>query len=284
MERGAGRFGGREDRPVPRTACGHCAIAIRGPSHRDAGDARTRLAYHADRGEPMSSTVLVTGSSGFVGRAIMARLPAGQRAIGLDPVARRRTQVIDDLSDRARLRDLIARESDHPHHPCGRRVRPDGAGGRSGRRDGDQRHRQHEPAVRGDGRRRRRPSSIAPRSRRSGISTSRSRSARTIRCGRARPMAAPRPRWTIVLRGLWGKVPLDICSLRLTAVYGPGRQTEFNVDTIVRAALAGQAGAARSADRLAVRLCRRCRRCRDRGLLLATRAGSLPISSRIPSA
>ena len=43
-----------------------------------------------------------------------------------------------------------------------------------------------------------------------------------------------------VLRGLWRKVPLDICSLRLTAVYGPGRQTEFNVDTIVRAALAGQ--------------------------------------------
>ena len=43
-----------------------------------------------------------------------------------------------------------------------------------------------------------------------------------------------------VLRGLWRKVPLDICSLRLTAVYGPGRQTEFNVDTIVRAALAGK--------------------------------------------
>ena len=59
-----------------------------------------------------------------------------------------------------------------------------------------------------------------------------------------------------VLRGLWKRVPLDICSLRLTAVYGPGRQTEFNVDTIVRAALAGQTRAARSADRLAVRLCR----------------------------
>jgi nucleoside-diphosphate-sugar epimerase len=44
-----------------------------------------------------------------------------------------------------------------------------------------------------------------------------------------------------VLRGLWKKVPMDICSLRLTAVYGPGRQTEFNVDTIVRAALAGRA-------------------------------------------
>ena len=39
-----------------------------------------------------------------------------------------------------------------------------------------------------------------------------------------------------VLQGLWRRVPLDICTLRLTAVYGPGRQTEFNVDTIVRAA------------------------------------------------
>jgi nucleoside-diphosphate-sugar epimerase len=43
-----------------------------------------------------------------------------------------------------------------------------------------------------------------------------------------------------VLRGLWGQVPLDLCSLRLTAVYGPGRQTEFYADTIVRAALAGK--------------------------------------------
>src|ERR1051325_8501662 len=43
-----------------------------------------------------------------------------------------------------------------------------------------------------------------------------------------------------VLRGLWRRVPLDLCSLRLTAVYGPGRQTEFYADTIVRAALAGK--------------------------------------------
>ena len=43
-----------------------------------------------------------------------------------------------------------------------------------------------------------------------------------------------------VLRGLWKKGPIDLCSLRLTAVYGPGRETEFNVDTIVRAALAGK--------------------------------------------
>jgi nucleoside-diphosphate-sugar epimerase len=82
-------------------------------------------------------TLLVTGSSGFVGRAIMARLPD---AIGLDPVAAPGTRVIDDLSDRARLRNLIAREKiTHIIH-AGRRIRPDGAGGRSGRRVGDQRH------------------------------------------------------------------------------------------------------------------------------------------------
>ena len=42
-----------------------------------------------------------------------------------------------------------------------------------------------------------------------------------------------------VLRGLWPSASRwTFCSLRLTAVYGPGRQTEFNVDTVVRAALA----------------------------------------------
>src|SRR5881394_2475931 len=57
------------------------------------------------------SITLVTGSSGFVGRAIVSRLAAaGQTAIGLDPRPAATTQVIDDLSDRARLRDLIARE------------------------------------------------------------------------------------------------------------------------------------------------------------------------------
>src|SRR3954451_899457 len=54
---------------------------------------------------------LVTGSSGFVGRVIVSRLASAEkRAIGLDPRPSPTTHVIDDLSDRARLRDLIARE------------------------------------------------------------------------------------------------------------------------------------------------------------------------------
>src|SRR6185503_16139952 len=57
------------------------------------------------------SVTLVTGSSGFVGRIIMSRLAAAdKKAIGLDPRPSPATHVIDDLSDRARLRDLIARE------------------------------------------------------------------------------------------------------------------------------------------------------------------------------
>jgi nucleoside-diphosphate-sugar epimerase len=44
----------------------------------------------------------------------------------------------------------------------------------------------------------------------------------------------------MVLRGLWGKVPLDLCSLRFTVIYGPGRETIFTVERIVGAALAGK--------------------------------------------
>jgi nucleoside-diphosphate-sugar epimerase len=44
----------------------------------------------------------------------------------------------------------------------------------------------------------------------------------------------------MVLRGLWRKVPLDLCSLRFTVIYGPGRQTVFTVEKIVNAALAGE--------------------------------------------
>ncbi len=44
----------------------------------------------------------------------------------------------------------------------------------------------------------------------------------------------------MVLRGLWGKMPLDLCSLRFTVIYGPGRETTYTVEEIVGAALAGK--------------------------------------------
>jgi len=43
----------------------------------------------------------------------------------------------------------------------------------------------------------------------------------------------------MVLRGLWGRIPMDLCSLRFTAIYGPRRRTVFLVETIISAALAG---------------------------------------------
>ena len=181
-------------------------------------------------------TTLVTGSSGFVGRAIMARLPD---AIGLDPVAGPSARVIDDLSDRARLSDIIACEKiSHIIH----------AGGVSG------------PMVLADD-----PAAVLAinvtgsmnllyEAMAAGVTT-------FVYCSsvaaignyyEAEPIGEDyplRPTSTYgcskaamdyVLRGLWRRVPLDLCSLRLTAVYGPGRQTEFNVDTIVRAAVAGK--------------------------------------------
>jgi len=187
-----------------------------------------------------SSVTLVTGSSGFVGRVIMSRLAAaGRPAIGLDPRPSPATQVIDDLSDRARLHNLIAREKvTHIIH----------AGGVSG------------PMVLADD-----PAGVIAinvtgsmnllnEAMAGGVTT-------FVYCSSVaaignyyepEPIGEDYPMRPVstyghskaamdhVLRGLWKKVPLDICSLRLTAVYGPGRETEFNVDTIVRAALAGK--------------------------------------------
>jgi nucleoside-diphosphate-sugar epimerase len=183
---------------------------------------------------------LVTGSSGFVGRVIMARLAAAsRRAVGLDPRPAPTTQVIDDLSDRARLCDLIARKKvTHIIH----------AGGVSG------------PMVMADD-----PAGVIAinvtgslnllnEAMAGGVAT-------FVYCssvaavgnfyepepiGEDYPMrptstyGCSKAAMDFVLRALWRKVPLDLCSLRLTAVYGPGRETEFNVDTIVRAALGGR--------------------------------------------
>jgi len=57
------------------------------------------------------SVTLVTGASGFLGKAMMKLLAdQEQRAIGLDPRASATTQVVDDLSDRSKLVKLLASE------------------------------------------------------------------------------------------------------------------------------------------------------------------------------
>jgi UDP-glucuronate 4-epimerase len=186
-----------------------------------------------------SSATLVTGASGFIGRAVMARLAAmDRRAVGLDPRPSATTHVMDDLSDRARLRALLQRESvTHIIH----------AGGVSG------------PMVMPDD-----PAGILAIN----VIGSMNLLYEALSCGvtafvycssvsaignyyEQEPIGEDypmRPTSTYgcskaamdyVLRGLWRRVPLDLCSLRLTAVYGPGRETEFNADTIVKAALAG---------------------------------------------
>ena len=186
------------------------------------------------------SVTLVTGSSGFVGRVVMSRLAtADKKAIGLDPRSAPATDVIDDLSDRARLRDLIAREKiTHIVHAGGVSgpmvMADDSAGIIAINVTGSMNLLNEAMAV--------------------GVKT-------FVYCssvaaignyyepepiGEDYPMrptstyGCSKAAMDYVLRGLWKKVPLDLCSLRLTAVYGPGRETEFNVDTIVRAALAGQ--------------------------------------------
>lgn len=184
------------------------------------------------------SVTLVTGSSGFVGRAIMLRLvAAGRKAIGLDPRPSATTQVIDDLSDRARLRDLITREKIthiiHAGGVSGPMVMPDDPAGIIAINVTGSMNLLYE-AMAGGVQTFVYCSSLAA----VGNFDEKTpigedyplRPGSTYGCSKAA--------MDYVLRGLWKNVPLDICSLRLTAVYGPGRQTEFNVDTIVKAALA----------------------------------------------
>ena len=57
------------------------------------------------------SVTLVTGASGFLGKAVMKLLAENsKRAIGLDPRPSLTTQVVDTLSDRPKLKALLAAE------------------------------------------------------------------------------------------------------------------------------------------------------------------------------
>ncbi len=184
---------------------------------------------------------LVTGASGFLGKAVMKLLAEQkQRAIGLDPRPSATTQVVDDLSDRSKLTKLLAGEKvTHVIH----------AGGVSG------------PMVLADD-----PLKVITINVLGSLNllyAAMDAGVRTfIYCSSAAALgsfheSAPvdenyplRPNNTysaskaameMVLRGLWGKIPLDLCALRFTVIYGPGRETTYTVEEIVGAALAGKA-------------------------------------------
>ncbi|MGQ0664627.1 MAG: NAD-dependent epimerase/dehydratase family protein [Pseudomonadota bacterium] len=188
--------------------------------------------------------VLVTGSSGFLGRAIAARLAAaGHGVLGLDPVSPpagiEARHVSDDLSDLSRLRDLIAAErTTHIVH----------AGGVSG------------PMVMAD-----RADLIMAINVSGSLNLLQAALDGGVKsfvfCSSisaigdyyekqpigedypmrpATPYGCSKAAVELVLRGLWRRVPLDLCSLRFTGIYGPGRRTEFVIDELVAAGLAGR--------------------------------------------
>jgi len=187
-----------------------------------------------------NDVTLVTGASGFLGHAVMTLLEKNaRRAIGLDPRPSSTTQVLDDLSDRAKLKTLITREKiTHIIH----------AGGVSG------------PMVMADD-----PVGVIATNVVGSLNLLHAAIEADVKTfiycssvsalgnfyenepvGEDYPLhptstyGASKAAMDMVLRGLWGKVPIDLCSLRFTAIYGPGRQTVFTLEKIVNAALAGQ--------------------------------------------
>jgi nucleoside-diphosphate-sugar epimerase len=191
----------------------------------------------------MPAVVLLTGASGFLGRAIAPHLAAaGHHVIGIDPMPAPDPavrHVVDDLGDRARLAALLAAEQvTHIIH----------AGGVSG------------PMVLPDAPERvmdinvGRTLNLLQAALATGVAT-------FVYCSSVSavgdfyqaqpigedfplrptsPYGASKAAVEMMLRALWRKVPLDLCVLRFTTIYGPGRQTQSVIDDIVAAALAGR--------------------------------------------
>lgn len=190
--------------------------------------------------EMAQSVTLVTGASGFLGKAVTKQLAENSVCtVGLDPRPSPTTHVVDALSDRQKLKMLLTAEKiTHIIH----------AGGVSG------------PMVLADD-----PAEVIAinvlgslnllyAALESGVRT-------FVYCSSAAALgnfyedepvddqyplrpnntySASKAAMEMVLQGLWTKIPLDLCSLRFTVIYGPGRETTFTLEEIVRAALAGE--------------------------------------------
>ena len=187
--------------------------------------------------------ILVTGSSGFLGAAVAARLTeAGHDVLGLDPAppdpTARHRHLAEDLSDPARLDALLME------------FRPDvviHAGGVSGPMVlADQPQRVMAINVRGslnllD-------ASLAARVGRFVFCSSISAIGEFVEgpLPDDPPMrpntayGASKAAFDQVLGGLHGRCPMEMVSLRFTAIYGPGRRTAMPIGDVVAAAIAGQ--------------------------------------------
>jgi nucleoside-diphosphate-sugar epimerase len=186
------------------------------------------------------SKVLVTGDCGFLGSAVAVRLMAGGHdVLGLDPLPARGKDwphVVDDLSDKTRLLQFLRDQSvSHVIH----------AGGVSGPMVlPDEPAKVMEINVGGS-------LNLLQACLEAGVST-------FVYCSSVSALGdfyEPQPigsdfplrpdnaygcskaAMDMVLRGLWKRVALDLCSLRFTSVYGPGRRTSLIIDDIVNAAL-----------------------------------------------
>src|SRR5262245_9146904 len=176
---------------------------------------------------------LITGASGFLGHAILKLLAQhGRRPIGLDPVPSATADVIDDLSDRARLDALLAAKNVthiiHAGGVSGPMVMPDDPIG--------------VIAINVAG-----SLNLLRAATESGVKT-------FIYCSSVsalgnfyenepvgedyplRPSStygASKAAMDMVLRGLWGIIPMDMCSLRFTAIYGQGRLCVLHVTNVI---------------------------------------------------